>query len=63
VSRSGEIHLSAVIGVGGNAETVAASIRHLAELGATSVAAQPTEEEPDLEGLIWFLGHEVQPLL
>jgi 5,10-methylenetetrahydromethanopterin reductase len=42
---------------------VAESIRHLADLGATSVVIQPTEDEPDLEGLLHFVGTEVKPLL
>ena len=46
-------------------QAVAAPIatRHLADLGATSVVFQPTEDEPDLEGLVNFLCTEVKPLL
>lgn len=51
------------IGVGGDAEAIAASVRSLLDLGATSVVFQPTEDEPDLEGFISFLGTEVQPLI
>jgi 5,10-methylenetetrahydromethanopterin reductase len=51
------------IGVAGDAETIAASVLRLASFGVTSVAVQPTEDEPDLEGLIGFLGSEVRPLL
>lgn len=51
------------IGAAGNAEVIAASVRHLADLGCTNVAIQPTAAEPDLDGLIRFLGHEVRPLL
>ena len=51
------------IGAAGDADVVAASVRHLADLGCTSVAIQPTEHEPDLDGLIRFLGEEVRPLL
>ncbi len=51
------------IGVGGDASAIAASVRHLADLGATSVVIQPTEDEPDLEGFVQFLGGEVRPLL
>ena len=51
------------IGVAGDAETIADSIRRLADLGATSVVVQPTEDEPDLDGFIRFLGAEVKPLL
>ncbi len=51
------------IGVAGDAETIADSIRRMAELGATSVAVQATEDEPDLDNFIRFLGAEVKPLL
>ena len=36
-------------------------IRHLADLGCTNVAIQPTEDEPDLDGLIRFLGDGGRP--
>lgn len=51
------------IGVAGDAAAIAASVRHLAELGATSVVIQPTEDEPDLEAFVHFLGAEVRPLV
>ncbi len=51
------------VGAAGDAATIAASIRHLADLGCTSVAIQPTQDEPDLDGLIRFLGEEVRPQL
>ncbi len=51
------------IGVAGGADAIADSITRLAGLGVTSVAIQPTEDEPDLEGFIHFLGREVKPLL
>jgi 5,10-methylenetetrahydromethanopterin reductase len=47
----------------GSAPEVAASYRAMAELGVTTVVAQPTADEPDLEGLVRFLGQEVRPLL
>ncbi|GAA3619683.1 LLM class flavin-dependent oxidoreductase [Microlunatus ginsengisoli] len=47
----------------GDAESVAAQLRRVAELGVTSVAIQPTADEPDLLGLARFLGTEVRPLL
>ena len=50
-------------GSAGDAETIAADLRRLAELGVTSVAVQPTGDEPDLIGLVEFLGREVRPLL
>jgi 5,10-methylenetetrahydromethanopterin reductase len=51
------------IGAAGDAAAIAGVIQRLAGLGVTSVAIQPTEDEPDLEGFIGFLGREVKPLL
>ena len=51
------------VGVAGDADTVAASIRRLAASGATSVVVQPTQDEPDLDALITFLGEQVRPAL
>jgi alkanesulfonate monooxygenase SsuD/methylene tetrahydromethanopterin reductase-like flavin-dependent oxidoreductase (luciferase family) len=51
------------IGVAGDAATVAASVDRLAATGVTSVCFQPTEDEPDLLGLVRFLGEEVKPLV
>jgi 5,10-methylenetetrahydromethanopterin reductase len=51
------------IGSAGDAEQVAADFRRLAGLGVTTIAVQPTRDEPDLIGLVEFLGREVKPLL
>jgi 5,10-methylenetetrahydromethanopterin reductase len=51
------------VGVAGDAETVAASLRRWSDAGVTSVAVQPTRDEPDLPGLLEFLGRQVRPLL
>jgi alkanesulfonate monooxygenase SsuD/methylene tetrahydromethanopterin reductase-like flavin-dependent oxidoreductase (luciferase family) len=51
------------IGAAGDAEAIAEVIRRLAGFGVTSVTIQPTEDEPDLEGFIGFLGREVRPLV
>jgi alkanesulfonate monooxygenase SsuD/methylene tetrahydromethanopterin reductase-like flavin-dependent oxidoreductase (luciferase family) len=51
------------IGVAGRATEIAARVRTLAGFGVTSVGIQPTEDEPDLEGFVEFLGREVKPLL
>lgn len=51
------------IGVAGDAAAVAASVCALAKHGVTSVAIQPTADEPDLLGFIEFLGRDVRPLL
>ena len=50
-------------GVAGNATTVADAVRRLAALGATTVVVQPTEDEPDLEGLVRFVGQDVRSAL
>ncbi|MGN6609074.1 MAG: LLM class flavin-dependent oxidoreductase [Jatrophihabitans sp.] len=51
------------IGVAGDAATIAAAVDRLAGLGVTSVAIEPTADEPDLLGFVRFLGEEVRPLL
>lgn len=50
-------------GVAGDARTVAEAVRRLAAIGATSVVIQPTEDEPDLEGLVEFVGRDVRSAL
>ncbi len=51
------------LGVAGDAPAVAEAIRGLAAVGCTTVVIQPTEDEPDLDGLVHFIGAEVKPLL
>ena len=51
------------IGAAGDAEAIAGVIRRLASIGVTSVTIQPTEDEPDLEGFVGFLGRDVRPLV
>lgn len=51
------------VGTAGDAAAVAAAVQRLAGLGVTSVVFQPTQDEPDLEGLITLLGEQVRPLL
>ncbi len=50
-------------GVAGDAATVADAVRRLAAIGATSVVLQPTEDEPDLEGFVEFVGRDVRSAL
>jgi 5,10-methylenetetrahydromethanopterin reductase len=50
-------------GVAGDARAVADAVRRLADVGATSVVLQPTEDEPDLEGFVEFVGHDVRSAL
>jgi alkanesulfonate monooxygenase SsuD/methylene tetrahydromethanopterin reductase-like flavin-dependent oxidoreductase (luciferase family) len=51
------------IGAGGSADVIAQAIQRYAAAGASTVVVQATEDEPDLEGFIAFLGREVRPLL
>lgn len=51
------------IGVAGDAASIAASLRRWSAAGVTSVAIQPTQDEPDLAGFLRFLGQQVRPLL
>jgi alkanesulfonate monooxygenase SsuD/methylene tetrahydromethanopterin reductase-like flavin-dependent oxidoreductase (luciferase family) len=51
------------LGVAGDAAAIAQAIRSLAAVGCTSVVIQPTEDEPDLDGLVRFIAAEVKPLL
>lgn len=51
------------VGTAGDAAAVAGTVQRLAGLGVTSVVFQPTQDEPDLEGLIALLGERVRPLL
>ena len=44
-------------------QAVADAVRRLAEIGATSVVFQPTEDEPDLEGFVEFVGRDVRAAL
>jgi 5,10-methylenetetrahydromethanopterin reductase len=54
---------TAPIGVAGDARAIANKVAALGRMGVTSVAIQPTTDEPDLHGLIRLLGEEVKPLL
>ena len=46
-------------GTAGDGDAIAAAVRRIAGLGVTSLVFQATADEPDLEGLIAFLGHDV----
>ena len=50
-------------GVAGDARAVADAVRRLGLIGATSVVLQPTEDEPDLEGFVEFVGRDVRAAL
>ncbi|GAA1718870.1 LLM class flavin-dependent oxidoreductase [Isoptericola hypogeus] len=47
----------------GGAGALADGLRRFAALGVSSLVAQPTLDEPDLDGFATFLGEEVAPLL
>jgi alkanesulfonate monooxygenase SsuD/methylene tetrahydromethanopterin reductase-like flavin-dependent oxidoreductase (luciferase family) len=47
----------------GDAASIAAQLLALAGRGVTNLAIEATRDEPDVEGLIAFLGREVRPLL
>ncbi len=49
--------------VAGDADQVADEVRRHAALGATTVVFQPTEDEPDLEGFVRFVGEDVRAAL
>jgi 5,10-methylenetetrahydromethanopterin reductase len=49
--------------VGGDAATIAELLMELEQRGITNVAIEATRDEPDVDGLIAFLGREVAPLL
>ena len=51
------------VGVAGDADTIASYVRQAGELGMTNIVIQPTEDEPELDGFVRFLGAEVKPLL
>lgn len=47
----------------GDAASIAAHLLDLAARGVTNLAIEATRDEPDVDGLIAFLGREVRPLL
>jgi len=47
----------------GDAASIAAQLLDLAARGVTNVTIEATADEPDVDGLIAFLGREVRPLL
>ncbi|MGI3781959.1 MAG: LLM class flavin-dependent oxidoreductase, partial [Janthinobacterium lividum] len=44
------------IGTAGEADVFVDAVRRIAGLGVTSVVFQPTQDEPDLDGFVAFLG-------
>jgi alkanesulfonate monooxygenase SsuD/methylene tetrahydromethanopterin reductase-like flavin-dependent oxidoreductase (luciferase family) len=50
-------------GVAGDAKAVAEGVRRWADAGADTVVLQPTVDEPDIEGFVRFVAHEVRALV
>jgi hypothetical protein len=50
-------------GSAGNAELVAKAVERLEDAGADIVVLRPTADEPDLDGFLRFVAHEVRPLV
>jgi alkanesulfonate monooxygenase SsuD/methylene tetrahydromethanopterin reductase-like flavin-dependent oxidoreductase (luciferase family) len=51
------------VGVQGDAPAIAAGVRRFAEAGAGTVVLQPTPDDPDPEGFVRFVAHDVAPLV
>lgn len=47
----------------GDAAAVARAVRALADAGADTVVLQPTPDDPDPEGFVRFVAHDVRPLV
>jgi alkanesulfonate monooxygenase SsuD/methylene tetrahydromethanopterin reductase-like flavin-dependent oxidoreductase (luciferase family) len=51
------------LGIAGDAATIAAVMMEFASAGVDTLVVLATEDEPDVEGLVEFIGREVRPLL
>jgi alkanesulfonate monooxygenase SsuD/methylene tetrahydromethanopterin reductase-like flavin-dependent oxidoreductase (luciferase family) len=51
------------IGVAGDAQAVAEAVQRWADAGADTVVLQSTADDPDPEGFVRFVAHDVRPLV
>jgi len=51
------------VGTAGDLDVFVAAVRRLAGLGVTNLVFQPTQDEPDLDGFVTFLGEVRSALL
>lgn len=63
LARWGHVDGAPGRGVAGDAATIADAVRRLAALGASTVVFQPTQDEPDLDGFVEFVGRDVRAAL
>ena len=63
LARWGHVDGAPGRGVAGDASTIADAVRRLAALGASTVVFQPTQDEPDLDGFVEFVGRDVRAAL
>lgn len=61
--RNPEYDRTEDVGVAGDARAVADAVNRWADAGADTVVLQPTADDPDPEGFVRFVAHEVRPLV
>lgn len=63
LARWGQVDGAPGRGVAGDASTIADAVRRLVALGASTVVFQPTQDEPDLDAFVEFVGRDVRAAL